>query len=321
MEQYQFFNLSQKQNNTIEYLLEDVNNKNSRFEFLNKFSDEDRKFNVQFRGKTMLAIGSERAYNFIVYLAENKIEKENKIYGSVMEKYREINKIMEDIFFFTVPTSEVLPNVVYKQLYKQEYTVSKLLITLIDRHFFSNTLRTWGWDDRIQVIWGSQDGGVSASTMRYGNHSIIKVNLYAFVSWIGELKNKKGKSLGNNNCNSIIDCIVKTVCHEIVHTFLQMTPCIIDTETNEIIIRSKNVKKHYELSKKYKDTAYVNGFPYFTFGQLDEGPGSTELKGSSGGHQKTFMAILYNWFGQNIPEHNLYTVNYQPYQQLKKLRF
>ena len=96
------------------------------------------------------------------------------------------------------------------------------------------------------------------------------------------------------------------------HCFLQLsTPCIIDKEKKEIIIRSKDVFEHYELRKKYTDKAYIDNIPYFTFGQLDEGPGTNEGEGTSGGHRNTFMSILKNWFGQTIPQHNLYTINYQ----------
>lgn len=306
MEQYQFINLSQKQTLKINYLLEKANNNGTKFEFLNNFSDNHGEFNITFRGKKMLAIGSERAYRFITFLAENKITNQD-------EMYAKINKKMQDIFFENMVESDVI----YNELYQQEFVVSRLLIALIDRYFFENTLRTWGWDDKIQIIWGSHTGGVSASTMRYGDHSIIKVNLYAFVSWISNLKIKDGKSIGNNDCSSIIDCIVKTVCHEIVHSFLQMTPCIIDTDKKEIIIRSKSIREHYQLSKIYKDVAYINRVPYFTFGQIEEGPGSSSLEGSGGGHRNTFMSILHNWFGQTIPQHNLYTINYQQYQKFK----
>ncbi len=304
--QYQFPNLSQKQHVKVDYLLEYADNKGSEFEFLNKFSDAHRKFKITFRNKKMLAIGSERAYEFIKYLACHKG-------NDSQEKYANIEKKMQEIFF----ENNVQADVIYEQLKQQEYTVSRLLISLIDRHFFKNTLRTWGWDDRIQIVWGSHPAGISASTMRYGDHSIIKVNLYAFVSWISNLKIQRGKSIGNNECASIIDCLVKTVCHEICHSFLQMTPCIIDEQKKEIIIRSKNMKEHYQLRKKYSDKAYIkNSIPYFSLGQLDEGPGESRLQGSGGGHKNTFMSILSNWFGQNIPEHNLYTVNYQS-QKLK----
>ena len=162
------------------------------------------------------------------------------------------------------------------------------------------------------MIWASQEQGVSASTMRYGNHCIIKVNLYSFVSWIENLKVKQGKSIGNNSCASIFDCIVKTVAHEIVHAILQIgSPCIIDTDTKEILMRSKDQVEHYKLKKKYKDSAYIENYPYFVFGQTHEGPGSQQGKGAPGGHYNTFMTILINIFGQQIPQHNLYTVNYQ----------
>ena len=308
LEQYQFPTLSQEQNSSINYLIKDVNNDGSPLAKLNKYSDTHDEFDIRFRGDKMTAIGSERAYEFIVYLANNKIEDHD-------QKYKAINKVMERLFPSNAVNSEsIATDTTYSQLYQQEFVISRLLIALIDRHFFDNSLRTWGWDDRVQIIWGSHHGGVSASTMRYGNHTIIKVNLFAFVSWINDLKIKDGKSLGNNNCRSIIDCIVKTVCHEMVHFILQQTPCIIDKDKGEILIRSKSIREHYKLKAKYTDKAYIpnSTVPYFAFGQLKEGPGSSSLTGSDGGHLNTFMCILINWFGQSIPQHNLYTVNYQP---------
>ena len=90
MEQYQFINLSQKQTLKINYLLEKANNKGTKFEFLNNFSDNHGEFNITFRGKKMLAIGSERAYRFITFLAENKMTNQDEL-------YTKINKKMEDI--------------------------------------------------------------------------------------------------------------------------------------------------------------------------------------------------------------------------------
>ena len=310
LEQNQFPTLSQEQNASINYLIKDANNDGSPLAHLNEYSDTHNEFDITFRGETMTAIGSERAYQFIVYLANNKT-KDHK------QKYKAITTVMERLFPSNAVNSEsVKADTTYSQLYQQEFVISRLLIALIDKHFFDNSLRTCGWDDRVQIIWGSHHGGVSASTMRYGNHTIIKVNLFAFVSWINDLKIKDGKSLGNNGCNSIIDCIVQTVCHEMVHFILQQTPCIIDKNKGEILIRSKSIKEHYKLKDTYDDNAYIDlnlkTVPYFAFGQKEEGPGSSSLTGSDGGHLNTFMCILVNWFDQSIPQHNLYTVNYQP---------
>jgi len=301
--QFPLLSINQQQNIMKLFDISFSNNKKD-ISKLNNYPNGRTEWKLKFRKKIMLAYGDRRMYELIKYLACTPI-RDHK------EKYEKVRDEVEGIFW----EKNVSTDVVYNLLKEQEYTVGRLIILLIDRYFLDSTLYTWGELDRIQLIWGSHDSGVSASTMRYGSHCLIKVNLFAFVSWIETLKVKKGTSIGNNNCKAIIDCIVHTVAHEMTHCFLQLgTPAIVDSKKGEILIREKDPFLHLKMTKKYKDNAYVydNGIkvPYFVFGQQSEGPG-LDGGGTSGGHYNTFMSILKLRFGQEIPQHNLYTVNYQ----------
>jgi len=253
-------------------------------------------WDIFYNDKCMKAIGNRKLYDFLRYLASTPLEQ-------IQQRYKRIEKKLEKLF--VLPST---PADRYKYLVKNEYMLSKYMIKHIDEEFLNGKLKQFGIVDDIQIIFDSFTKGTSASTSRYGRHCLIRLDLYKYLAWEDRMNVFNAVSIGQNGCNNVLSCILKTVAHEVCHCLLQLgTPIILDGD--KIIIRSKDPFKHMEMIKIYKDTSFINNQPHFTFGQVKNEFGLFDGN-QTVNHMSFFMKILQNRFGQSIAEHSLYKLKF-----------
>eukprot|EP00944_MAST-04C_sp_MAST-4C-sp1_P002841 g2841.t1 len=262
------------------------------------YSLKATQWTIQYDGKQMQAIGSRRLYEFILYLISNPLENTKNRYKAIEQQLAKL---------FPLPKK---PDAIYHYLRTREYAISKYLVKMTDEHFLDAYLSKWKILDRIRIIWSSFESGVSASTSRYGNQCLIKVDLYKFVLWLDDLKVAGGASIGSNGCQSVLGCILYTVCHEVCHCLLQMaSPTILDGEN--IVMRSKDPFLHNKMLKKYNDKSILDsGEVVFVFGQRSGEFGAYNGIETDGGHRGVFMQLLEFRFGQKQPSHSLYKIKF-----------
>ena len=265
---------------------------------MEKYPLESTQWKIQYNGKKMQAIGSRRLYEFIVYLISNPLENTKNRYKSIEQQLAKL---------FLVPKK---PDAVYHYLRSHEYAFSKYIVKLIDEQFLDAYLTKWKILDRIRLIWSSFEHGISAETSRYGIQCLIKLDLFKFTSWSDDLKVAGGASIGSNDCQSVLGCILYTVCHEICHCLLQLaSPTIVDG--NDIIMRSKDAFVHQKMLIKYSDKSILdNGEVVFVFGQRSGEFGAYNGIETDGGHRGVFMQLLEFRFGQKQPNHSLYKIKF-----------
>ena len=265
----------------------------TKLTFLDKYSDQHKLFEIKFNGKTCKAIGSERKYQWMKYLAMTPFSPQYlKVVGPIRNLFPDHMKT-DDLYMYFVDN---------------EYHITMMFLVLFDIYFFDSVLQSNGWINQVKIIWQSLENGTSASTQTIGTYTLIKVNLFAFINWIDTMKAKNGTSISKTKCSNVISCLAFTIGHELGHYVCQNgTPCVIYKD--QILIRSKDPFEHARLSKIYTDKSITKKGIYFAFGQKQIGPGKYK-KGEDGGHHSTFISILRLRFGQQRASHSYYDVNF-----------
>ena len=252
------------------------------------------KWEMTYRGKRVIAIGNKKMYDWLHYLANTPLE-------NIPKRYKFIENAIGDLL--NIPKR---PLDTYEYLLSKEFMLSKYMVRYIDRQFLDSKLSELNILDDFQMIFDSFSGGTSASTSIYGKHVLIKIDVFKFVNWIDTMHVHKAKSIGNG-CSHIIACMLKTLCHEMVHGLLQkFTPTILDEHGRSVVIRSKNPFEHQKMLESYSDRSFVNGKPHFVFGQVKNEFQIFDGNQTPGGHMSFFMRILKNRFGQTVAEHTYY---------------
>ena len=191
-------------------------------------------WDIYYNNKCMKATGNRRLFDFIKYLASTPLD-------NIPARYQRIEQQLDKIFVLPQRPADV-----YEYLVQKEYKLSKYMIRYIDEEFLDSKLKELNIVDNIQIIFSSFKNGSSASAERYGSHSLIRLDLFKFISWVDDLKVAQGTSIGNNGCKSVLGCILRTVAHECVHAILVLS---IDTiiDNDKIIVRDKDFFKHIEM--------------------------------------------------------------------------
>ena len=190
------------------------------------------KWEMIYRGKRVTAIGNKKMYDWLHHLANTPLE-------NIPKRYQFIETAIGELL--NIPNR---PADTYEYLLSKEFMLSKYMMKYIDNQFLDSKLTQIHMLDDFQMVFDSFSAGTSASTSIYGKHVLIKIDVFKFVNWIDTMHVHKAKSIGDG-CSHIITCMLKTLCHEMVHGLLQkFTPTILDEHGRSVVIRSKNPFEH-----------------------------------------------------------------------------
>ena len=138
--------------------------------------------------------------------------------------------------------------------------------------------------EEFNITWNGKEVKARGSTTILKNTVLIEINLLQFIAWFNVLKGQRKQSMGTENCDSILKCMLKTLQHELVHAI-----CILCSPT-----------------------IYVNGTAIGSFCTLNV---KGDTSNAATGHSTWYMDLLGNIFGQKNDFHDNYT-----YRQKAKLR-
>ena len=222
-------------------------------------------------------MGDSNSYDFCRYLVDKSITTEDQI------RYRAIikNEIMSIIPAETISLDNI--NLIFNK------KILNLLLELYDKYFFDNLLIT-----KMKIhgcslsICANNRCTTTAGKCRWGGLGqkcfSIELSSKTFFSAFQETIKRTS---GGLNCDDILDCLMLTFEHELIHALVM---CFF-VQIGHMI---KNILEEKELIN-------IILFPY------TKGPSKWTGRASpSTGHSKTFMTILYNLFGQTEYKHGLF---------------
>ena len=234
---------------------------------------QTEEFNITWNGKEVKARGSKKLYELLmefkgVKYSQTQVQsKDNLIVRKLQTEYGTFDK--NNMLFAQM------------QLKAQEGILDSML-TEINTVFFQNRLQPIL--GKIDIIFSTLESGIAGSTTILKNTVLIEINLLQFIAWFNVLKGQRKQSMGTENCDSILKCMLKTLQHELVHAI-----CILCSPT-----------------------IYVNGTAIGSFCTLNV---KGDTSNAATGHSTWYMDLLGNIFGQKNDFHDNYT-----YRQKAKLR-
>jgi len=220
-------------------------------------------------------IGETNSYVFCKYLVKKSISNENQ------NRYRsEIkSEIMSIISLESISTDNI--HLIFN------IKILNLLLDLYDKYFFDNLLKTQMKIHGCSLSMCinnrcSKTAGKCKWGGRLGQKCFtIELSSKTFLSAFQETVKRTS---GGLNCNDILDCLMLTFEHELIHALVM---CFCPDWAYD--------KKYLRGSNKYNTVPYTKGPSKWT------GRAS-----ASTGHSKTFMTILNNLFGQTEYLHGLF---------------
>ena len=230
-------------------------------------------FTIMWNGKKLEARGDKKLYDLLVHFQAiqyplNQVQaKDNIIVNKLQRMYGAINE--ENMLFAQM------------QLKAQEGILDDMLQE-INRIFFEKKLQSIL--SKIDVIFSTLESGIAGSTTILKNSVLIEINLLQFIAWFNVLKGQRKQSVGTENCDSILKCMLKTLQHELIHAIIILCSPVL----------------------------YENGKRIGTFGTLNTKGDSSN---AATGHSTMYMNLLRNIFAQKNDFHDNYT-----YRQRVKLR-
>ncbi len=230
-------------------------------------------FTIMWNGKKLEARGDKKLYDLLVHFQAIKYPlkqvqaKDNIIVNKLQRMYGAINE--ENMLFAQM------------QLKAQEGILDDMLQE-INRIFFEKKLQSIL--SKIDVIFSTLESGIAGSTTILKNSVLIEINLLQFIAWFNVLKGQRKQSVGTENCDSILKCMLKTLQHELIHAIIILCSPVL----------------------------YENGKRIGTFGTLNTKGDSSN---AATGHSTMYMNLLRNIFAQKNDFHDNYT-----YRQRVKLR-
>ena len=230
-------------------------------------------FSIVWNGRKVQAKGDKKLYDLLLRLNKLKYSE---------EQVREKDKLIVDkikSMYHTLNNSNMM--LAHLQLKTQEGILDTML-TEIDTVFFQKRLQPI--IGKIDIIFSTLESGIAGSTTILKNTVLIEINLLQFIAWFNVLKGQRKQSIGTENCDSILKCMLKTLQHELVHAI-----CILCSPT-----------------------LYVDGKRIGTVGTLNL---NGDNSNAATGHSTWYMNLLRDIFGQKNDFHDNYT-----YRQKAKLR-
>tara|TARA_Y100000389_G_scaffold96696_1_gene93333 strand:+ start:5577 stop:6335 length:759 start_codon:yes stop_codon:yes gene_type:complete len=234
---------------------------------------QTEEFTITWNGKQVKARGSKKLYDLLIEFKSVKYSQ-----TQVQSKDTLIVRTLQRQYG-TVDRTNML--FAHMQLKAQEGILDSML-TEIDTIFFKKRLQPI--IGKIDAIFSTLESGIAGSITILKNTVLIEINLLQFIVWFNVLKGQRKQSMGTENCDSILKCMLKTLQHELVHAI-----CILCSPT-----------------------IYVNGKAIGSLSTLNvKGDNSN----AATGHSTWYMDLLGNIFGQKNDFHDNYT-----YRQKAKLR-
>jgi hypothetical protein len=234
---------------------------------------QTEEFTITWNGKQVKAHGSKKLYDLLmefksVKYSQTQVQnKDNRIVRKLQSQYGTFDKT----------------NMLFAQMqFKGQKVILDSMLTEIDTIFFQNRLQPIV--DKIDIIFSTLESGIAGSTTILKNTVLIEINLLQFIAWFNVLKGQRKQSIGTENCDSILKCMLKTLQHELVHAI-----CILCSPT-----------------------LYVDGKRIGTVGTLNL---NGDNSNAATGHSTWYMDLLRDIFGQKNDFHDNYT-----YRQKAKLR-
>lgn len=230
-------------------------------------------FRIVWDGKEFEARGDKNMYDLLVHFQKIKFNqnqvkvKDNIIVNKLQRTYGTINE--QNMLFAQM------------QLKAQEGILDSMLQE-INNIFFEEKLNPIL--SKINIIFSTLESGIAGSTTVLKNSVLIEINLLQFIAWFNVLKGQRKQSVGTENCDSILKCMLKTLQHELIHAILILCSPVL----------------------------YQNGKRIGTFGTLNTTGDNSNV---ATGHSSMYMNLLRNIFAQKNDFHDNYT-----YRQRVKLR-
>lgn len=271
---------------TKEYLQDTIRFEHNGFKFtFNPSDDNIMLFDTKLGGEKAQAYGNKARWDFLQHIESSKQKYEHNdeiIIDKLKAQYKGFDKEMglEETQEFFEKNSEILHN----------------MMNGIDTVYYSNTLKTLGIRDDIQVSFAAMKRGVAASTSIEGNHAVIKINLLQFISWDDNMQGTNKTKMGTENTTHIFESILKSLLHELVHAFI--ITCSPILKVNDTVLVHPRHLEYKEWNKK-------TSFNHYTVGDINYS--NTEYNAATG-HGTMFMNILKSQFGQTVDYHDNYNV-------------